>query len=411
MGLGALVSKPTTLPPADWTRDPGLLSLVEAIGADAVRWVGGAVRDTLAGLPVKDVDAATPLLPDAIMERCAAAGIRTVPTGIEHGTVTAILPGHTVEVTTLRRDVATDGRRATVAYSGDWQEDAARRDFTINALYAHPLDLRISDYFGGLADLAAQKVRFIGDARERIAEDHLRILRYFRFRARFGGWARSDTETERAVADMACTLKGLSRERIAMELLAILALPNPTETVAEMARLGVLAVILPEARTPERGALRRLIVAEQTAGVSPDPIRRLAALLPPVAAVAETVAARLRLSNRQRLHLSRTAERSPADGNAPHALAYRLGREIACDRLLLNGQRLDALTAWEIPLFPFKGRDVIAAGVAPGPAVAQTLRKVEDAWIAAGFPAVDQARALLMTEVKRAQDTANRRDA
>ena len=163
-----------------------LAALVSALGADNVRWVGGAVRDTLLGAPVRDIDAATPLRPEEVIERCKVAGIRTIPTGIDHGTITALLDGGSVEVTTLRHDVSTDGRRATVAFANDWREDAARRDFTINALYAHPETLQISDYFGGLDDLDARRVRFIGDPHERIREDHLRILRYYRFQARFG---------------------------------------------------------------------------------------------------------------------------------------------------------------------------------------------------------------------------------
>ena len=171
---------------ADWTRRGDLAALVRALGADNIRWVGGAVRDTLLSAPVNDVDAATPFHPDQIMRLLKDAGIRTVPTGIDHGTITALLDGGPVEVTTLRRDIATDGRRATVAFAKEWREDAARRDFTINALYAHPETLAIDDYFGGLDDLSAHRVRFIGDAATRIREDHLRILRYFRFATRFG---------------------------------------------------------------------------------------------------------------------------------------------------------------------------------------------------------------------------------
>src|SRR5690242_17327028 len=160
-----------TLPRVAWTEREDLAALVAALGVDQVRWVGGAVRDTLLENPVKDIDAATPLEPHDVIDRLAKAGIRTVPTGIDHGTVTAILAGGPVEVTTLRRDVSTDGRRATVAFATEWREDAERRDFTINALYAHPDTLAIEDYFGGLADLAARRVRFIGDARQRIRED------------------------------------------------------------------------------------------------------------------------------------------------------------------------------------------------------------------------------------------------
>ena len=235
------------LPPAPWTRRADLAGLIAALGAGNSRYVGGAVRDTMLGLEVKDIDLATPLVPEDVIARLKAAKIRTVPTGIAHGTVTALLDLGPVEITTLRHDVSTDGRRATVAFAEDWREDAARRDFTINALYADPASGAISDFFGGLDDLAARRVRFIGDARQRIREDHLRILRYFRFQARFGSQP-ADTESENACAELAAMLKGLSRERIGMEMLNLLALPDPAPVAARMAELGVLAVVLPEAR-------------------------------------------------------------------------------------------------------------------------------------------------------------------
>jgi poly(A) polymerase len=268
----------TTLPAADWTRRDDLAALVGALGPGKVRWVGGAVRDTLLGNPVKDVDAATTHEPAVVVDLLGKAGIRTVPTGIDHGTVTAVLPGGPVEVTTLRRDVSTDGRRATVAFATDWHEDAARRDFTINALYAHPDTLEIEDYFAGLADLDARRVRFIGDARQRIREDHLRILRYYRFQARFG--SALDAEAEEASAELAPMLKGLSRERVAMELLNLLALPDPFATVARMADRGVLQVILPEAGKAGVSAIAALGGEEARQDVVPDPLRRQPALLP-----------------------------------------------------------------------------------------------------------------------------------
>ncbi|HEX8055161.1 MAG TPA: CCA tRNA nucleotidyltransferase, partial [Novosphingobium sp.] len=217
------------LPQAEWTQRAELAELIAALGNENARYVGGAVRDTLLGLDVKDIDLATTLLPETVMERLNAAGIRAVPTGIEHGTVTAVLHGGPVEITTLRHDVSTDGRRATVAFAEDWREDAARRDFTINALYADPATGEIFDYFGGLTDLAARRVRFIGDARQRIREDHLRILRYFRFQARFGSEP-ADAESQTACAELSATLKGLSRERIGMEFLNLLGLTDPAPT-------------------------------------------------------------------------------------------------------------------------------------------------------------------------------------
>ncbi|RIV91526.1 CCA tRNA nucleotidyltransferase, partial [Aurantiacibacter xanthus] len=263
---------------ADWTAREDLAQLVGVLGADNLRWVGGAVRDSLLGAEVHDIDAATTLHPQAVMAALNEAGIKVIPTGIDHGTVTAVLADGNVEITTLRKDVATDGRRATVAFAEDWAEDASRRDFTINALYAHPLSLEISDYFAGLADLDARRVRFIGEARERIAEDHLRILRYYRFQARFG--AMLDGEAEEACADMAATLKGLSRERVAGELLALLALPEPLATVERMFARGVLPVVLPEVTAATMAELAALIAFEQAQVAKPAPLRRLAAMLP-----------------------------------------------------------------------------------------------------------------------------------
>jgi poly(A) polymerase len=382
---------------ADWTRREGLAALTRALGAENIRWVGGAVRDGLLGVAVADVDCATKLMPAEVIAACGRASIRTVPTGIDHGTVTAILKDGPVEVTTLRRDVATDGRRATIAFASDWAEDAARRDFTINALYAHPETLEIADYFGGLADLAARRVRFIGDARQRIAEDHLRILRYYRFQTRFG--ADLDETAEDACADLAHTLKGLSRERIASELLALLALPDPHATVARMRARGVLPVILPEACPAQIAALGKLVAAETAQGIAPDPVRRLAALLPPSPEIAETVAARLRLSKAQRARLVTAAERRADDAENPRALAYRLTPPFAADRLLLGGGDARALEGWSVPTFPLKGGAIVARGVTAGPLVARILQTVEARWVAEGFPDAARIDQLLAEEL------------
>ncbi len=373
------------LPAADWTRREDLAALVAALGKGTVRWVGGAVRDTWLDLPVADIDAATTLRPEDVVARCKAAGIRTVPTGIAHGTVTALLSGGSVEITTLRHDVSTDGRRATVAFASNWQDDAARRDFTINALYADPATLEVTDFFGGVADLEQRRVRFIGDARQRIAEDHLRILRYFRFQARFGETV--DAEAEAACRDMAATLKGLSRERVAMELLAILALPDPVAAITRMADLGVLPMVLPEAQP---GALAALVATERAHGIAPLALRRLAALLPTDPLVADKVAARLKLSTAQRKYLGHCAAREATDGESPRALAYRHGTDIARDRLLLGGFDPAPVIGWDIPQLPLKGGEIVARGVGAGPDVARILRSVERTWIAEGFP--DRAR-------------------
>jgi len=373
--------------------------LTAALGAEHIRWVGGAVRDTLLQMAVHDVDCATTHTPDRVIDLCAQAEIRTVPTGIDHGTVTAILADGPVEITTLRRDVATDGRRATVAFATEWREDAARRDFTINALYAHPETLEISDYFGGLDDLAARRVRFIGDARDRIAEDHLRILRYYRFQARFG--AELDPEAEAACTAMAATLKGLSRERIAAELLALLALPDPHATLARMHEAGVLGVILPETGRAHLDALARLIRREDADGHAAEPIRRLAAALPPSPEVAEAVAARLRLSKAQRSRLVSASERLGSDAEYPRTLAYNIGIEQAIDRLLLLDHDTALLVGWVPPAFPLKGGEIVARGVAVGPQVARLMQTVERRWVAEGFPDSGRIAQILDEELAR----------
>jgi len=373
---------------AEWTKRIGLRLLKEALGPENIRWVGGAVRDTLIGMDVQDVDCATTLTPDVVIDRCASAGIRTVPTGIDHGTVTAILDDGPVEITTLRNDVSTDGRRATVAFAQNWEDDAARRDFTINALFAHPESLEISDYFGGLDDLAERRVKFIGDARQRIREDHLRILRYYRFQARFG--ASLDPIAEDACAELAGTLKGLSRERVASEMLGLLTLANPYQTIARMFERGVLSIILPETCSPHIGTLLAVIEAESAQNIAPNPLRRLAALLPPSPEVAESIAARLRLSKVQRARLVSAASRLDSDRNDPFALAYAIGPESAVDRLLLMGSDARALSGWNPPEFPLRGGAIVARGIAAGPEVARILQTVEKQWVAEGFP--DQAR-------------------
>jgi poly(A) polymerase len=387
------------LPPAEWTGRSGLRTLVSALGEGNVRWVGGAVRDTLLDHPVSDIDAATPLLPREVVNRLEAAGIRTIPTGIAHGTVTALLKSGNVEVTTLRRDVSTDGRRATVAFSDDWREDAARRDFTINALYADPVTLELFDYFGGVEDLKAGRVRFIGDAHERIREDYLRILRYFRFQARFG--SEIDTPSDQACAELAPGLKGLSRERVGWELLNLLGLPDPAPTVARMRDLGVLQVVLPEAGKREVESLAALVEAERSAAIPADPLRRLAALLPPVPPVAETVAARLRLSRSQRQRLVCDAARDARDRDNPRVLAYNEGVECAVDRLLLAGADVAVVAGWEPPTLPLKGGEIVARGVSAGPDVARLLRSVERSWVSEGFP--DRARVIGLLEAELAR--------
>lgn len=362
---------------APWTDRTDLIALAERLEA---RFVGGAVRDSLLGQAVADIDLATPLSPETVIARVREAGFKPVPTGIAHGTITAVLPDGPVEVTTLRRDVSTDGRHAVVAFTDDWREDAARRDFTMNALYADPVTAELFDYFGGLDDLKAGRVRFIGDPLQRIAEDHLRILRFFRFHARFGqaiDQAGLDACTQRANDLMA-----LSRERIAAELLKLLVAVRAVPVVALMVEQGIFRAVMPEIDSAGANRLARLAEAEAAAGIAPDPIRRLAALLPPEAA--EPVGARLKLSNLDRKRLI-AATAGPGD-EGPHALAYRMGTTGAVDRLLLAGESVAAIRDWTPPALPLTGGALVERGVRKGPDVARLLRQVETRWIAEGFP-------------------------
>ena len=374
------------LVPSAWLDRPGIKRLLKALDAKSgtARFVGGAVRDLLLDEDPGDLDLATTLSPAEVIQRLESAGIKAVPTGIEHGTITAVSSGTVVEVTTLRSDVSTDGRRATVAFTDDWQADAGRRDFTINALYADPFSGELFDYHGGIDDLQSRTVRFIGEPLQRIAEDHLRILRYFRFHARYGH-GEPDPAAIAACCARANDLMALSRERIADELLKLLALPDPTPTVRLMLGCKLFLPVVPEIDDATR--LARLVAAEGEAGIPPDPLRRLAALLPADPAAAEKIAARLKLSNKARKRLSSAAEADLRQG--PRPLAYRLGVESALDRLLLASRTQDAreLAHWVPPRLPITGGALIERGVPQGPDVARTLRRIEEDWDAAGFPA------------------------
>ncbi|WP_339822993.1 CCA tRNA nucleotidyltransferase [uncultured Parasphingorhabdus sp.] len=386
------------LPPADWMDRRGLAALIAALDGRA-RFVGGAVRDTLLGLEVKDIDVATPLLPEDVIERLTAASIKVVPTGIAHGTVTAVLPDGPVEITTLRRDVSTDGRRATVAFSDDWQEDAARRDFTINALSANPQTFEVFDYFGGLEDLENLQIRFIGSAAERIAEDHLRIMRYFRFLARFGQ-DQLDDEAFPACTAAAAKLENLSRERVADELLKLLGTEDPVFAVNQMLEAGIFKHIIEAVDKDASAILHQLVEREQRLHVMPTSIRRLVALLPKDADKASHIAKSLKLSKKQQKAIGeRLSSRLGGDRSEPdtaptdiRAFAYRTNIEAARDVALLFAEEtvlpdmLARLKGWQPPIFPLTGGDLIEQGLKPGPVVAKTLAKIEAAWIAQGFP-------------------------
>ena len=379
---------------AEWRHRPGLDTLLDALGAaeGKARFVGGAVRDGLLGLPVNDLDIATTIDPHDVVDRLKSAGIKAVPTGIDHGTITAVLTDGPVEITTLRRDVSTDGRRATIAYTDDWREDAARRDFTINALYADPVTGEINDYFGGIADLKARRLRFIGEASARIAEDHLRILRYFRFLARYG-----DNELDSCAYD-ACvaaanSLMALSRERIADELLKLLSVADPIYALRLMIEGGILRPVVPEVDAAGITRVERLIAREMESGMTGSALRRMAAMLPPDPSIADGVGARLKLSKKARKRMVVALE-PQAEPESPRALAYRLGVEGAIDRLLLDpDQPVSALTAldgWTPPILPIGGGALILRGLTAGPDVAKALHEVERAWVAEDFPDADR---------------------
>lgn len=397
-----------TLPPAPWRNRTGLDTLCIALGAGEgdARFVGGIVRDTLLGVEAHDIDIATRLAPDVVVQRLRASHIKAIPTGIAHGTITAVLPDGTVEVTTLRRDLTTDGRHATIAFTDDWREDAARRDFTINALYADPVTGEVFDYFGGQDDLAARRVRFIGDPLQRIAEDHLRILRFFRFLARFGDTP--DSEGLAACTTRANDLMALSRERIADEVLKLLVAAKAPAIAALMIDHGIFAPVLPEITSAER--LARVAGVEAAAGLAPNAIRRLAALLPDDPALGDGIGARLKLSNLQRRRLTTALTAEPG---APRALGYRRGLDGAADRLALHLPSdaalaaLGEITDWTPPRLPLSGGDLVARGLHKGPDVARTLRSIEDQWIAEDFPGDDRLAAITDAALDQALRSTN----
>ena len=399
----------TLLPDAKWQHADGLKRVLAVLDDTygGPRYVGGAVRDTLLGLPVSDVDIATALLPDEVIDRLEAGGIKAVPTGIDHGTVTAAVDSKNYEITTLRRDVATDGRRASVAFATDWQEDAARRDFTINALYADPKTGDIFDYFDGLSDLEAHRLRFIGDASQRIAEDFLRILRYFRFLARYGS-GQPDADAIQACANGAHGLTALSRERIAQELTRILTLKDPVDSVKLMITNGIFAPFLPELSITAASDLQ-LLVKRETAFAQPVSLpARFLVLLTRDAAAVDKVAARLKLSNKMREGLARRLQAPPPQPDNMRAIAYRADTETARDVAMLYAadtavpECLARLEHGEIPSLSIKGGELIKMGLPAGPLVAKTLQAIESDWISEDFPDADRQRELAIQTVNAA---------
>ena len=364
----------------DWLQEPVLQRLLAGLGN--ARVAGGAVRNALLGVGVHEVDIATPLSPQEVMARAKEAGFSVHPTGLEHGTVTVAREHHAFEVTTLRHDVETDGRRAKVAFTDDWEADARRRDFTMNALYC-AADGTIFDPVSGMADVQARHVRFVGEPQARIAEDYLRILRFFRFFAQYGQGA-PDGAALAACAAMKAGLSQLSPERIRQELLKLLIAPRAVEALDAMAQAGILELLLPGARL---AAFRRLAEVDAAEGFAPDAILRLFALSPSAG-----LKERLRLANAQ-------AQRLEAISSAPEiiladakAQLYRLGADVFRAAVKLQwreGSRHlhDLPEQWPVPVFPVKGQDLQGLGMAPGPAMGETLKRLEAEWIAGGFAA------------------------
>ena len=374
-----------------------VMSALEAAGGPGcARFVGGCVRNALIGAPVEDIDIATVLTPEAVISAVKGAGLKAVPTGIDHGTVTVVCGGKPFEVTTLRRDVETDGRRAVVAFTTDWAEDARRRDFRLNALYADAQGQVFDPTGEGVADGLAGRIVFVGDAEQRILEDGLRILRFFRFCAWYGR-GEPDPDGLAACARLKDRLAQLSAERIAKELLKLLAADDPRPIMRVMAAAGILGAVLPHAQGLAR--FEGLVGIETEQLFQCEPLLRLAALLPDDPAVGLATAEALRLSNAQRDRLATALGTEPRivswmSPREARRAVYRLGAEAFCDRVLLAWAASDRAAAtiqwrallpmaqtWPRPVFPLSGDEVLAAGVPKGPLVGQILREVEDWWI------------------------------
>ncbi|HEX4043834.1 MAG TPA: CCA tRNA nucleotidyltransferase [Xanthobacteraceae bacterium] len=386
---------------AVWLRHGAVAQLLAVLDGDGeeARVVGGAVRNALLELAIDEIDLATTAVPEEVVRRVTAAGWKSVPTGIEHGTVTVIVDGKPFEVTTLRQDVETYGRRAKVAFGRDWRLDAQRRDFTINALSV-AADGTVYDYVGGIADIAARRVRFIGEASARIAEDYLRILRFFRFHAWYGAGA-PDAEGLHACILARAGLDTLSHERVRMELLKLFLARHAAPTLAVMAETGILGAVL--GGVPWLASFENVVKVETVLGMEADATRRLGALGVWVKEDGERLAQRLRLSNAEAerlVALDLWWRMTPAGGDqTARALLYRLGPQAFTDRVLIAWSRAPAGAAdaawhalaslpqrWTAPVLPLKAADFMQRGIAAGPTLGRAIRLAEDAWIAADFP-------------------------
>jgi poly(A) polymerase len=406
---------------AEWLREGALARLLVILDCDGeeARVVGGAVRNALLGEPIGDIDVATTALPDEIVRRAQAQGFKTVPTGIDHGTVTVVIHGRPFEVTTLREDVETFGRKARVSFGRDWKKDAERRDFTINALSV-TRDGAVHDYTGGLADLDKRRIRFIGDPAARIAEDYLRILRFFRFHAYYGEGLPDQAGLAACIAARA-GLATLSRERVRMELLKLLLGRHAVPVLAVMSECGLLISVL--GGVAQLASFSNLTKIEHATGIHPDAVRRLGALAVLVSDDAQRLLEKLRLSNAEYERLASMGEHwreltPEPSGKSARALLYRLGPERFTDRLLIAWSHssagitdkswhalLELPQHWMIPMFPLKAADFMTRGLEKGPALGAALAAAQEAWIAADFPADEKALAAIMD---RAIDAAKR---
>jgi tRNA nucleotidyltransferase/poly(A) polymerase len=395
------MSDARVLADAPWLKSGPAARVLEILDGDGeeARVVGGAVRNALLRLPTGDIDIATTAVPTEVVRRAKAAGIKSVPTGIEHGTVTLVVDAQPFEVTTLREDTETFGRKAKVAFGRDWVRDAERRDFTINGLSVDA-DGVVHDHVGGLADIAARRVRFIGDPNQRIAEDYLRILRFFRIHAAYGA-GEPDRAGYLACISARAGLATLSAERMRMEMLKLMVAEGAAGAVAAMSDGGLLLPIF--GGVAYTGPFKAMIAAEHVLGLKPDAVRRLGALAVAVTEDARRVAARLRLTNAETKALDSMGHRwwrlAGMDEATARRRLYRLGAERYRDRLMLAwaraGTDIDSTSwrelatlpeRWSAPKFPLKAADFIARGIAEGPALGHVLTLAEDAWLAADFP-------------------------
>jgi len=398
-----------------WIDAKSTVKVIAALTAAGIdfRFVGGAVRDGLLGRPVSDIDLATPSKPEAVMQAVQTGGLKAVATGLKHGTVTAIADGRPFEITTLRRDVETDGRHAVVAFTDDWREDAARRDFTMNALYAGR-DGAVTDYFGGAADAMAGRVRFIGDAEARIAEDALRILRFFRFHAHYGQGA-LDTAGLASTTKLAGMIDRLSGERVRVEIFKTLTAADPAPVWQAMIDAGVMAHVVPAASRVEN--LSTMIALERALRLPPDPLRRLAALTgPPSADAAADLKTRLRLSNGAVNYLDSLARQDDrlklVERGAFGRALYGAEPDWIRDAAMLSAvetakpapktlaQLSLLIPSWVQPRFPLTGADLQKAGVEPGPDMGRLLGAIEEWWITRDF-APDRTACLERLELLR----------